>query len=66
MDLKTASKTVSVPWPSMQRIVRLAKTSNLSVSDIVHIKLEQKMVLGNKIEEELVEPILKMEEKLYG
>lgn len=24
------------------------------------------MVLGNKIEEELVEPILKMEEKLYG
>lgn len=62
MDLKAASKTLSVPWHSLQRMVWLAETSNLCVSDIAYTKLEQKTVLENKIEE-FIEIVLKMEEK---
>lgn len=66
MGLKKAVKQFNVPRSTLQRMVRKCQNNNVDPSEAVKSKLGRSSVLGEKIEAELVEYILKMEGVYYG
>lgn len=63
LGIRTAARNYQVPRSTLQRFLR---KENSEPEEIVQTKLGRKTVLGNEIEEELVQYILVMEAKYYG
>lgn len=66
MSIKGAAKHFEVPRSTLQRFAKKAKNSELPFNDIVNTKLGRHSILGENIEKQLVDYVLKMEGQFYG